>query len=148
VTGARAWQVVRVGVEAAADLAGLHARCFEAGWNAEDFAALLAGGQGFVAGEALPSGFALARTAAGEAEIVTLGVVPEARRRGLGHRLILAIVEWAAETGAASIFLEVAEDNAAARSLYGHHGFEAAGRRRGYYDGRDALILRRRMASA
>lgn len=142
---AGSWRVVPVGVEAAGDLAALHARCFEAGWSREAFAALLAGGQGFVAGDQQPLGFALARAAASEAEIVTLGVLPEARRRHLGDRLVQAVAAWAAAAGVQEIFLEVAEDNAGARALYRRHGFAQVGRRQGYYQGRDALILRCRL---
>ena len=45
--------------------------------------------------------------------------------------------------GAASMHLEVAEDNAAARSLYRKLGYEESGRRRGYYSGGDAILMRR-----
>ena len=52
----------------------------------------------------------------------------------------------AAARGATRVFLEVAEDNLAARALYERTGFVEAGRRPGYYaaaDGgrRDALLL-------
>jgi ribosomal-protein-alanine N-acetyltransferase len=46
--------------------------------------------------------------------------------------------------GAAAMFLEVAESNAAARALYGGLGFAPVGRRPRYYEnGEDALVLRR-----
>jgi ribosomal-protein-alanine N-acetyltransferase len=86
----------------------------------------------------------LARVAAGEAEILTLAVVPGARRRGLGAALMQAALARAAEAGAREMFLEVAEGNEAARRLYGALGFAGVGRRPRYYsDGRDALVLRR-----
>ena len=52
--------------------------------------------------------------------------------------------------GAEQMFLEVAEDNAAALALYRRAGFEAAGRRRGYYPREagaavDALLLVRKL---
>ena len=52
----------------------------------------------------------------------------------------------AAARGAVRVFLEVADDNAAARALYARAGFVEAGRRPGYYAGadgerRDALLL-------
>ena len=54
----------------------------------------------------------------------------------------------AKDAGAAILFLEVAEDNAAARVLYARAGFVEIGRRKAYYaspDGRriDALVLHR-----
>ena len=45
--------------------------------------------------------------------------------------------------GASEAFLEVAEDNRAARALYARGGWAPVGRRPGYYGGGDALILRR-----
>jgi ribosomal-protein-alanine N-acetyltransferase len=89
-------------------------------------------------------GFVLARIAADEAEILTLAVAPEARRRGLGGALLAAAMAGAAARGASAMVLEVAEGNAAARALYAAAGFAEAGRRRRYYAGGvDALVLRR-----
>ncbi len=85
----------------------------------------------------------LARAAADEAEILTLGVVPTARRRGLGRALLDAAKAEAARRGARAVFLEVSTHNAAARRLYLASGFVEAGLRRRYYaDGSDALLLR------
>lgn len=125
-------------------LADLHAAAFAAPWDVAAFADLL--GQSGVFAEADTDGFILIRVAADEAEILTLAVRPEARRRGLGGRLVEAAAVRAAAAGAGRLFLEVADDNPAARALYARCGFEAAGRRRGYYPGEDgartdALIL-------
>ena len=125
-------------------LADLHAAAFAAPWTAGTFAELLV--QPGVFAETADDGFILIRVVAGEAEILTLAVRPEARRRGLGARLVAAAAARAAALGAARLFLEVAEDNAAARALYAAAGFAETGRRRGYYPreggGRtDALIL-------
>jgi [ribosomal protein S18]-alanine N-acetyltransferase len=89
------------------------------------------------------AGMILGRVAADEAEILTLAVNPEQRRRGVGSALLGAAMERAAHLGAAFMFLEVAVTNDAARALYAAHGFIKAGLRRHYYtDGTDALILR------
>ena len=54
-----------------------------------------------------------------------------------------ATLRAAAERGAASMALEVAERNGPARSLYAALGFTPVGRRPGYYGaGDDALVLR------
>lgn len=82
---------------------------------------------------AAPLGFALGRFAAEEAELLTLGVRPTARRLGLGRALIDALVARATALGAHKIFLEVAEDNTNAQRLYRAAGFGEVGRRRGYY---------------
>ena len=94
-------------------------------------------------------GMILARVAADEAEILTLAVTGEQRRRGVGSALLRAATRRVAEMGAVSMFLEVAVTNHAARGLYSAHGFEEAGLRRRYYsDGTDALILRSTLAAA
>lgn len=134
------------GVPSAQTLAELHASAFAAPWTASAFGDLLA--QHGVFAEAEAHGFILIRVVADEAEILTLAVRPEARGRGLGARLVQAAAVRAAEKGAARLFLEVAEDNAAARALYARCGFSEVGRRRGYYPssdgGRiDALMMAR-----
>lgn len=133
------------------DLAAIHAEAFDAPWDADAFRALL--DQPGVIACAEPDGFILIRVVADEAEILTLAVRPAARRRGLGARLTADAAARARALGATRLFLEVAEDNPAARGLYAALGFEAAGRRRGYYARRDgpaadALILALNFAAA
>ena len=132
----------------AARLASIHAEAFagahDTPWSAAAFADLL--DQAGVFAVESPDGFILMRTVADEAEILTLAVRPGARRAGLGARLVGEGALAAAARGAVRVFLEVAEDNAAARALYARAGFVEAGRRTGYYaaaDGgrRDALLL-------
>ena len=91
-------------------------------------------------------GFVLARVAAEDGEIIALGVLPEARRGGAGALLVEGAIEGAGGLGATALFLEVAEDNEAARSLYRSRGFFPVGRRPGYYrrpDGRIAALVMR-----
>jgi ribosomal-protein-alanine N-acetyltransferase len=105
----------------------------------------------------LPSGFGfvhslggmiLARVASDESEILTLAVAPSQRRLGVGSALLGTAMERAARLGAVTMFLEVAVTNLAARALYTAHGFAEAGlRRRYYWDGTDALILRSTLSS-
>jgi [ribosomal protein S18]-alanine N-acetyltransferase len=97
-------------------------------------------------GDAL--GFALARVAADQAEILTLAVVPAARRRGVGAALLQAVMQAAAARGAAALFLEVSTANDAARALYARAGFCEVGRRCRYYaDGTDARVLTRALTA-
>jgi len=56
--------------------------------------------------------------------ITDVRVAPEHRRRGLASVVLEALLEWAAERGATTAYLQVREDNAAALSLYGAIGFE------------------------
>lgn len=125
-------------------LAEVHATSFDAPWDVDAFADLLAQPGVLALGEA--EGFILVREAAGEAEILTLAVRPEARRRGYGQRLVAAAVQALIELQADRLFLEVAEDNAAARALYARCDFVEVGRRPRYYarangPAADALIL-------
>jgi ribosomal-protein-alanine N-acetyltransferase len=135
---------------AAEPLARLHALCFpDDPWDAEALGRILAlsGGFGCLAWHGdLPVGFALARDLGHECEILSLGVIPEFRGRGIGGTLLDAVVAEAGGRGLSSVVLEVAADNAAARHLYGRAGFVGVGHRPRYYrrgvETIDALILR------
>jgi [ribosomal protein S18]-alanine N-acetyltransferase len=84
---------------------------------------------------------------AGEAHILNLCVSEPCRCRGVGRRLLVALVERATAAGMSEAFLEVRPSNTAAIRLYQAVGFEQVGMRRGYYQavgGReDAAVLRR-----
>ena len=116
------------------ELASLHKRCFvtPAPWDAASFAGFLADQLAFLLVEG-DAGFLLGRTVAGEAELLTIAVAPEARRRGLGRKLMARFIYHAQLRGAERTFLEVAADNPAAIALYESCGFRQAGTRRGYY---------------
>jgi tRNA threonylcarbamoyladenosine biosynthesis protein TsaB len=139
----------RAGAHEAALIAGLHVACFEEAWDRAAISALMAtpGTSAWLAetqGDA--KGFALARRAADEVEILSLGIKPSARRRGFARQLVGALVE--AHADASAIFIEAAADNGAARALYRSCGFIEAGRRNGYYARinsarQDAIIMRK-----
>ena len=82
-------------------------------------------------------------------EILTVGVVPAGRRQGTARRLVRALLVEAIRRGAVEAFLEVREDNTAARALYVSEGFTEIGLRRGYYDaGRvDAVTMRKALGA-
>jgi Acetyltransferases len=127
-------------------LAALHRACFTTPrpWSEEEFAELLKSPGVFLLEET--HGFLLGRVIAGEAELLTLAVAPDARRRGVGRRLVDGFAEAARARDAVSAFLEVAADNAGGRALYAATGWTESGCRKGYYrapDGSriDALVL-------
>lgn len=66
----------------------------------------------------------------GEAQLIAMYVVPEARGRGLGRALVAAVEDWARAQGHARVFLNVMDGNAAARALYDSCGYESTGERR------------------
>ena len=133
----------------AAALASVHAQAFERPWEAAVFETLLSGPGAFalLAATDDPAGIAVCRVAGDEAEVLTLGVAPWARRSGVARTLMAHAISLAREAGARTFLLEVDAENAAAIGLYGGLGFAQAGRRKGYYDrggaGRtDALVMR------
>ncbi len=132
-------------------MASVHAEAFPASWRWDEFEDLLDGEgiYGFLAqgGEGAPLGVILCRVAAGEMEVLTLGVATTARRRGVARALIAAALPAARDLGAEEVFLEVAIDNDPAIALYERLGFRRAGLRKAYYDRRpqgfvDALVMR------
>ncbi|MFZ2004542.1 MAG: GNAT family N-acetyltransferase [Stellaceae bacterium] len=131
-------------------LAALHRACFPADpWEAPALARIMAlsGGFGWLAIEdEEPAGFILVRDLGNECEVLSLGVAPLWRRRGVAQELLRKAISEATRRHLPSIVLEVAVDNDAATDLYRAAGFVAVGRRARYYsrpDGRvDAMILR------
>lgn len=116
-----------------AQMAALHARCFTVPrpWLAQEFAATLSDPLCFTLFES--GGFLIGRAVADEAEILTLAVDPDARRRGVATLLVQGFLAKAKTQRAASVFLEVASNNDPAISLYLQAGFAKVGLRRGYY---------------
>jgi ribosomal-protein-alanine N-acetyltransferase len=124
-----------------AELARIHAMCFEDSWNANALEDLLKtpGTSAFSA----PDGFILTRHAGDEAEVLTIAVAPSARRKGKASALLGEAMRDAAAQGARAMYLEVAVSNMAAVALYRRFGFREVGRRKAYYaPSEDALILR------
>lgn len=78
-----------------------------------------------------------------EAHVTTFAVLPSWRRRGVGGRLLVAMMELADELGARVATLEVRISNRPARAMYARFGFRPVGVRPRYYsdNGEDALIM-------
>jgi [ribosomal protein S18]-alanine N-acetyltransferase len=94
-------------------------------------------------------GYAIARIVARQGEIANIAVDPIHQRTGLGGKLLDAAIEAADAAECEAVWLEVRISNEPARKLYESRGFDAIGRRRGYYRTpvEDALVLRRSRAS-
>jgi ribosomal-protein-alanine N-acetyltransferase len=109
------------------DMAALHAACFpDAPWNEETIRTLV--DQPMTRLVTTQGGFLIASIIPPEAEILTLCVDPDQRRKGKAA-LMLGQLAQEAEV----IFLEVAADNSPALVLYAAHGFRETGRRKAYY---------------
>ncbi|MGH7082265.1 MAG: GNAT family N-acetyltransferase [Acetobacteraceae bacterium] len=141
--------IVRAVPANAPAMAEIHAKVFGGGaeanwgsaWGADAFAVqlLLPGALGLLD---VAGGLLLARVLGPEAEVLTFGVVPRARRQGIGSALLAAAMAAAAAAGAERMLLEVGAANEAARSLYEKAEFVRIGERRAYYaDRTDALLL-------
>lgn len=135
--------------------AAIHAASFAHPWTATEIENLLRESN-VIADAALDTknaklyGFVLSRLAADEAEVLTIATDPALRRHGIAKALLGGHLRRLQGAGVKVLFLEVDEQNSAARALYARFGFETAGRREGYYRTRNgsrssALILRRKM---
>jgi [ribosomal protein S18]-alanine N-acetyltransferase len=80
-----------------------------------------------------------------EAYIQTIAVSPTVQGRGIGTRLLTALIDEAQRRGVAHLDLEVRADNETAQRLYRKHGFAKIAIRRNYYQpsGMDAVVMRK-----
>ena len=79
-----------------------------------------------------------------EADILTLAVIPEFRRKGLGRAMLHDLMAWARGKGANAFMLEVRVKNDDAIGLYESEGFSKVGHRNNYYGpGKDATVMRK-----
>ncbi|MDR3440414.1 GNAT family N-acetyltransferase [Telmatospirillum sp.] len=139
-------------------LAEMHRICFVEPWDEAAMGGVLTmpGTSGVLASEPshgasperkpAPQGFLLWRTAADEAEVLTLLVLPPYRRTGVAGRLLDHAIDAVRQAGVQAFFLEVASDNAAGRALYSSRHFEQVGMRPRYYrNSIDAIIMKRKI---
>lgn len=124
-------------------------------WSPGNFRDALAAGYGATVGErdGRILAFGVMMRGPGEAQLLNLSVVPDARRQGLGRALLDRFMDDALRAGAEQMFLEVRVSNGAAIALYEAAGFVTVGRRSAYYpatpraQAEDALVMRRALAA-
>ncbi len=81
-----------------------------------------------------------------EADILTVGVVPEHRGKGIARQLMAFITDFAVDRHANAMMLEVKSDNVEAIGLYESLGYSKISMRRDYFGtGLDALIMRKEL---
>ena len=119
-------------------IAELHAKAFPDPWDEAGIVRLLAAPAGLAliatTGPDTPTdGVIIAFLAADEAEILTLAVRADRRRRGIAGDLVRSLCAAVSDAGATRLYLDVGARNASARALYASLGFRQTGRRRGYY---------------
>src|SRR4051812_27750262 len=106
-------------------LAALHAACFTAPWDQhwsqqsfKDVLAMPGAGALIAAIGSEPIGFAVARVAADEAELLLIGTRPEYRRGGHGRALLEQMLAALKRGGAGQVFLEMAGPEAGALRVF------------------------------
>lgn len=136
--------VVRpIGAERAEECETLHGASFAFGWSKIDFESYLtdphviADGAVAEGAKGRLGGFILSRLLPPDSEILTFAVDPARRGAGLGRMLLERHLENLERGGARLVFLEVADDNAAALKIYLRAGFKEIGRRENYYQRAD-----------
>ena len=78
--------------------------------------------------------------------VVSVAVIPEHRRMGVGGALVTKAMEGMRKYGAKQCYLEVRVTNEEAIGLYKKLGFEVTRTIRGYYaDGEDAYVMSKRL---
>ena len=78
-----------------------------------------------------------------EADVLTVGVVPSQRGKGIARKLMAQITDWAGQQGSTAMMLEVKVDNIEAIGLYETLGYSKLNIRKDYFGtGLDALVMR------
>ncbi len=138
-------EIVRASSADAAALAAVEAACFAVPWSERELAQTLVSPFTHVyraMRDGVCIGYLCATAILGEAEILRLAVLPEARRQGVARALLHAFWD---ENAVDATFLEVRASNTAARALYESEGFSVCGLRKNYYEHptEDAVSMRR-----
>lgn len=132
-------------------MAQTHAAAFELTrpWSVREFSELLQSPSCFVVGDA--QCFALSRTIADEAELLTIATHPDHQRQGRAKAVMDSLHSHLQTRSAVQIFLEVAAPNLGALALYESLGYHQVGRRKAYYtptsggEALDAIVMQRKL---
>jgi len=92
-------------------------------------------------------GFIVAETRRKSGHIITIDVVAEARRAGVGSALLGVAEDQLQRAGVVAVALETPVNNAAAIRFYKHKGYFVEKTVAGYYSGQmDALVMTKELA--
>ncbi len=81
-----------------------------------------------------------------EADVLTVGVLPEYLRQGIATEFMAELEKWSISKQAPAMMLEVGTENTAAIKLYEKLGYLKISTREGYYGpGLDALVMRKEL---
>ncbi|PIE53616.1 hypothetical protein CSA37_00160 [Candidatus Fermentibacteria bacterium] len=123
------------------DIYRIEQECFPEPWDIEEIASLITVAPGLYTLAAFirckPAGYISATfSAPKELHIISLGVKPEYRRRGIASDLLSCAVQWGRHMGALKVLLEVREYNEDAIAFYRACGFNSSGFLNNFYGDR------------
>lgn len=119
-------------------LANIHKICFpNKPWSEQDFEDILANESNFLI-QNNNKAFLIVQFLEGKADIITICVLPEHRKKGIAKKLTSGFIEKYKPT---KITLEVNENNLAAIKLYKSLGFKKTSTRKNYYNSDEDGIL-------
>ncbi|MES2985406.1 MAG: N-acetyltransferase [Pseudomonadota bacterium] len=125
-------------------LAELHKGCFAKGWSHLEFESFFERAGVFAAiayhSNHAPVGFVLCWLIEDQCDLLSMGVLPDYRRDGVGQMLLDFALQNAASLRASHMVLEVNINNTAAQTLYEAQGFEKFSIRKGYYTNADGTL--------
>ncbi len=79
-------------------------------------------------------------------KVVSIGVHPKWRKKGVARELMATAEKWFADSGATQVDLEVGAQNREALNLYSTLGYDVVKVLKGYYDGKeDAYLMRKEL---
>lgn len=136
--------IEKLTVEDSEILAQIYNESFSDNWSVETFRKMLSDNLGFgfkFIEDFQICGFILCRIVCDEIEIITFTVRSPYRRKGIGRQLLHELTLYA-QQHTAPVFLEVAQDNVAAQSLYLSESYQKISVRKGYYNGTDAIVMK------
>jgi len=137
-------EITLASAENAASIAALERECIECPWSEEQIAeSIKSPGYTFFTAnfDGAFAGYIGVLWCLDEGNICNVAVSPNARRAGVATALVTALADEAKRRGAVRIFLEVNENNVAAKSLYDKFGFTVSYRRPNYYGAEAALVM-------
>lgn len=127
------------------DIAVIENHCFKNPWTDEQIRSSDNTVFFLAKEENKPIGYAGMYTVLDEGYVTNIGVMPLHRRKGVGKKLLEALIEFSNDSNLAFLSLEVRPSNLPAIKLYESFGFVSEGLRKNFYSNprEDGLIMTR-----
>lgn len=127
------------------DIAVIEKHCFKTPWTDEQIRSSDNTVFFLAKEENKPIGYAGMYTVLDEGYVTNIGVMPLHRRKGIGKKLLEALIEFSNDSNLAFLSLEVRPSNLPAIKLYESFGFVSEGLRKNFYSNprEDGLIMTR-----